>query len=43
MEILMEKEKNIMKMVYYYLKENLKIILNGMENYLIKIIILSMK
>ena len=39
----MEKGLNIMRMVYYYLKENLKMVLNGMENYLIKIKILLMK
>ena len=31
----MEKEKNIVFMVNYYLKENIKIEKNGMEKYII--------
>ena len=38
-----EKEKNIIAMVNYYLKENIKMIKYGMENDMIKIIIYNMK
>ena len=31
MEKEMEKEKNIIMMVYYYLKENIQMVKNGME------------
>ena len=39
---MMEKEKNIMIMVYYYMKENIKMIINGMEEDMIEIKILYM-
>ena len=42
MGIGMEKEKNIMIMVYYYMRENIKMIINGMEKDMIKIKILYM-
>ena len=39
----MEKAKNIMILAYYYLKENLGMTINGMENYMIKIKMILMK
>ena len=38
----MEKEKNIMIMVYYNMRENIKMIINGMEKDMIEIKILYM-
>ena len=41
MEKKMDKVKNIMIMVNYYLKENIYMEKNGMEKYIIIIIIIS--
>ena len=38
MEKELEKEKNIMMMIYYYFKENILMIKDGMENFIIKMI-----